>query len=77
VVADRPREDLEQHGIADGRAGFVVLTPPELLDGRPHWIWATVRDSGVALTRSPLVLCSPSRPTSPGEGDPADRPAIA
>jgi Glycosyl transferase family 2 len=77
VVADRPREDLERHGIAGGRAGFVVRTPPQLLDGRPHWIWATVRDSGVALTRSPLVLCSPSRPTTPGEGDPAERPAIA
>jgi len=56
VAADAPRADLAEQGIADGRGGFALPTPRELLDGRPHWIWATVAGSGIALRRSPLVL---------------------
>jgi hypothetical protein len=57
VTADEPRADLASQGIAgEGRAGFTVATPRELLDGRAHWIWATVAGTGVALRRSPLVL---------------------
>jgi Glycosyl transferase family 2 len=54
--ADQAREDLEKHGIPGGRAGFSIESPPNLDDGRPHWIWATVEGTGVALSRSPLVL---------------------
>jgi hypothetical protein len=56
VTADEPRTDLAEQGIAGGRGGFALPTPRELLDGRPHWIWATVAGSDVALRRSPLVL---------------------
>jgi hypothetical protein len=62
VAADRPREDLERHGIPEGRAGFTVPTPPELLDGQPHWVWATVEGSGTALQRSPLVIPEAEQP---------------
>jgi hypothetical protein len=58
VCADDPRPDLALKGIGDGLGGFSVKTPRELLDGRPHWIWATVAGTGLALRRSPLVLHS-------------------
>ena len=61
VTAEEPRGDLAEQGIADGRGGFTLPTPRELLDGRPHWIWATVAGSGVALRRSPLVLHAAGR----------------
>jgi len=79
VVADRPRADLAEQGIADGGGGFALPTPRELLDGRPHWIWATVAGSETALRRAPLVLhaagrvslaAAPARTTS-GGGAPA------
>jgi len=60
VVAEDHRRDLEKSGVRGGRAGFAIRTPRELLDGRPHWIWATA--AGTALRRSPLVLSSASRP---------------
>lgn len=56
VIADQPRSDLAEQGIAGGRGGFTVTTPSQLRDGRPHWIWATLAGSDVALRRSPLVL---------------------
>lgn len=56
AVASQPRPDVEAQGIGDGRGGFTLRTPRELLDGRPHWIWATVAGTRVALRRSPLVL---------------------
>jgi hypothetical protein len=56
VTAQEPRPDLAEQGIAEGHGGFTVATPRELLDGKPHWIWATVAGSGVALGRAPLVL---------------------
>jgi hypothetical protein len=61
VTADRPRPDLAAQGIGDGRAGFALTTPRELLDGRPHWIWATVAGSDDALRRAPLVLHAAGR----------------
>jgi hypothetical protein len=61
VTAADPRPDLAEQGIAEGRGGFTVATPRELLDGQPHWIWATVAGSGVALGRSPLVLHAAGR----------------
>jgi hypothetical protein len=61
VTADEPRADLAEQGIAGGRGGFTLPTPRELLDGRPHWIWATVAGSGDALRRSPLVLHAAGR----------------
>jgi hypothetical protein len=60
VVADDHRRDLERDGVRGGRAGFAIRTPRELLDGRPHWIWATA--AGTALARSPMVFTSVSRP---------------
>lgn len=61
VAADEPRADLAEHGIAGGRGGFSLPTPRELLDGRPHWIWATVAGGDAALRRSPLVLHAAGR----------------
>lgn len=61
VAADEPRADLAEHGIAGGRGGFTLATPRELLDGRPHWIWATVAGGDAALRRSPLVLHAAGR----------------
>jgi hypothetical protein len=61
VTADQPRPDLAAQGIAEGGAGFALPTPRELLDGRPHWIWATVAGSDVALRRAPLVLHAAGR----------------
>jgi hypothetical protein len=61
VPADRPRPDLAAEGIGDGHAGFALPTPRELLDGKPHWIWATVRGSDAALHRAPLVLHAAGR----------------
>jgi hypothetical protein len=72
VVADRPREDGDKLGVENGRAGFYLRTPPELLDGRPHWVWATAE--GFALSSTPLVLSASTRPvaTVPGaEAEPA------
>ena len=61
VAADEPRADLAEHAIAGGRGGFSLPTPRELLDGRPHWIWATVAGGDAALRRSPLVLHAAGR----------------
>ena len=61
VPADGERPDLAEQGIGDGRARFALPTPRELLDGRPHWIWATVAGSDDALRRSPLVLHAAGR----------------
>lgn len=80
VAADAPRADLAEQGIGDGRGGFALPTPRELLDGRPHWIWATVAGSGVALRRAPLVLHAAGRlsltaarePTTASGGGPRD-----
>jgi glycosyltransferase involved in cell wall biosynthesis len=80
VAADAERPDLAAQGIGDGRAGFTLTTPRELLDGRPHWIWATVAGSGEALRRAPLVLhaagrlslsAAPELTTASGGGAPA------
>jgi Glycosyl transferase family 2 len=61
VTADGPRPDLAEQGIAEAGAGFTLPTPRELLDGRPHWIWATVAGSDVTLRRAPLVLHAAGR----------------
>jgi hypothetical protein len=61
TLADLHRPDLEQQGIRNGRGGFSIRTPRNLLDGRPHWIWATVGGTRVALRRSPIVLHSEGR----------------
>jgi hypothetical protein len=60
VAAEQARTDLAAQGVEGGR-GFTLATPRELLDGRPHWIWATVAGTGVALRRSPLVLHAAGR----------------
>jgi Glycosyl transferase family 2 len=80
VAADRPRPDLADQGIGDGNSGFSLPTPRELLDGRPHWIWATVAGGETALRRAPLVLHAagrlsltgaPAPTTASGGGAPA------
>jgi Glycosyl transferase family 2 len=58
VPAVTPRPDLAEH-VTGG--GFTIRTPRELLDGRPHWIWATVAETEVTLRRAPLVLHSEGR----------------
>lgn len=60
LAAEEPRTDVAAQGVAGGK-GFTLATPRELLDGRPHWIWATVAGTGVALRRSPLVLHAAGR----------------
>jgi hypothetical protein len=61
VAADRPRPDLAEQGLAGGHGGFALATPRELLDGRPHWIWATVAGGETVLRRAPLVLHAAGR----------------
>ncbi|HEU4703255.1 MAG TPA: glycosyltransferase [Conexibacter sp.] len=61
VAADLPRPDLAEQGVAEGRGGFALPTPRELLDGRPHWIWATVAGGTSVLRRAPLVLHAAGR----------------
>jgi hypothetical protein len=61
VATDRPRPDLAEQGIGDGRSGFALPTPRELLDGRPHWIWATIAGGETALRRAPIVLHAAGR----------------
>ena len=56
VSADGPRPDVAARGYGDGLGGFRMRTPRELLDGEPHWIWATVSGSGTALRRAPALL---------------------
>ncbi len=56
VTADRARPDVAARGYGDGLGGFRLRTPRELLDGEPHWIWATVAGSGTALLRAPALL---------------------
>lgn len=62
--ADRPREGLRVQGIDDGLGGFALPTPQGLLDGRPHWIWATVSGTDFALRLAPLVLRSSAQSTT-------------
>jgi hypothetical protein len=64
--ADQPRPDLGDDGATPG---FRMRTPRSLLDGRPHWIWATARATGGALQRSPLLLHAPG-PVTIGRSDP-------
>lgn len=71
VAADQPRADLAEQGIAGGRGGFALPTPRELLDGRPHWIWATVAGGDAALRRSPLVLHAAGRVSLGAPSEPA------
>jgi len=61
VAADRPRADLAEQGVAAEHGGFALPTPRELLDGRPHWIWATIAGGETALRRAPLVLHAAGR----------------
>ena len=55
VAADVERPDLGAAGERP-RAGFSIPTPEALLDGQPHWIWATVAGSTFALRGSPMVF---------------------
>jgi len=70
VAADEPRADLAEQGIAGGRGGFSLATPRELLDGGPHWIWANMVGSDVALRRAPLVLHAAGRLSLGAEREP-------
>jgi glycosyltransferase involved in cell wall biosynthesis len=56
VRADGYRADLRDAGKGEGRHGFSLRTPPELLNGRPHWIWANFAGTDRSLANSPLVL---------------------
>jgi hypothetical protein len=69
VPADATRADLAEQGVDDGRGGFALATPRELLDGRPHWIWASVAGGRDALRRSPLVLHAAGRVSLGGARD--------
>jgi hypothetical protein len=64
VRADGYRADLRDAGKGDGRHGFSLRTPPELLNGRPHWIWANFAGTDRSLANSPLVL-PPTRGETP------------
>lgn len=78
IKADRPRPDLAEAGLGDGsHGGFVMRTPSQVLDGRPHWIWATVAGTAIALNRSPQVLHFSGRPLQApaAPGTPAREPA--
>jgi len=76
VAADQPRPDLAEQGIGDGHSGFTLPTPRELLDGRPHWIWATVAGGETALRRAPLVLHAAGRLSLTATPAPAAAPAV-
>ena len=80
VAADQPRPDLAERGVSDGGGGFALPTPRELLDGKPHWIWATIAGGETVLRRAPLVLhaagrltltAAPALTTASGGGAPA------
>ena len=64
VRADQFRRDLEERGTRNGYCGFVMPTPPYLLDGRPHWIWANVAGTSSPLRKSPRVMPAARRTTS-------------
>jgi hypothetical protein len=63
VRADQFRRDLEEHGVRNGYCGFSMPTPPHLLDGRSHWIWANVAGTSLPLRKSPKVMPA-VRPTA-------------
>jgi hypothetical protein len=67
VRASITRPDLTGKGAG---GGFAVQAPRVLLDGRAHWIWATVAGTGVALRRAPLVLQAAGRPPVGSGPDP-------
>jgi hypothetical protein len=78
IPAADPRPDLAAHGIGGGLGGFSLRPPKALLDGDPHWIWATVAGTDVALRRSPLVLHAGGRISigPPGPPIPPTPPTI-
>jgi GT2 family glycosyltransferase/glycosyltransferase involved in cell wall biosynthesis len=50
VTADRLREELKAHGVADGRFGFAEELPAVCLDGGEHEISFLHRASGATIT---------------------------
>jgi hypothetical protein len=74
--ADQPRADLQRVNLGEGLGGFALRTPNRLLDGRPHWIWATIGEAGPPLRGSPRVLHSVAGGSSAkGEARKAGSPA--
>ena len=74
VRAERPRADLAAAGIGNGRCGFSMATPAELLDGRRHLIWANFAGTARGLKNSPLEFESPQVGAAPrGEDERSSR----
>lgn len=49
ITADRPRPELRQNGVGDGRFGFAEPLPDECLDGGEHQIELRHRRSGTTI----------------------------
>jgi hypothetical protein len=73
VCADLRRHDLEEQGTRNGYCGYSIPTPPHLLDGRPHWIWANVAGTSLPLRNSPKAIPAVRRTAeqAPTGGSPA------
>lgn len=56
LTADTPRPDLAAGKTGDGSYGFVLETPAELKDGKPHEIHARIAGEGYELRNSPKTL---------------------
>jgi O-antigen biosynthesis protein len=56
VYADRPREDLRQAGVGDGRYGFSIPNPGALLQNSRHIISARRALDKLVLSGSPMAL---------------------
>jgi hypothetical protein len=60
AVADQFRQWMLGTGYGNGNHGFVAATPPELKDGRPHSITATISGTNITLLHTPkVVTCLP------------------
>ena len=55
-VANVDRSDLAELGFGNGRHGFAIQTPAQLLDGGPHEVSARVVGSNIQLNFSPQKL---------------------
>jgi hypothetical protein len=56
VRADGYRPTLERAGKGDGRCGFVIHLPVEILDNEEHTLRVTVEDTNFAIPGSPIVF---------------------
>ncbi len=59
VVAKEFRGDLKANGKGDGKHFFMVSTPPNIKDGKAHWIRVTVATTHFELPGSPKSVLYP------------------